>query len=320
MDATANVQSPPPLPAPALPVAATRLPGRLAGLVLLLRPRQWVKGVLVLLAPLASAPAVAAARAVPLALTLLAFLAAPSAVYIFNDLRDRARDRLHPVKRRRPLASGRVSAGAAIALLCALLAGIGALAVVLPPVVGLVIGLYLVVNLWYCLALKHQPLVDVSIVAAGFVMRVLAGTLAVGLPVEPTLLIAVYCACLALSLGKRRHELAALSAGNGDAAHHRPALKAYSVQFLDYVLVVNLGAALVGYVAFVWLLTPPYGPLPAALTFPFAAFSVYRYLQMVTVERAGGDPVEDLVRDRSFLVNLGLWALVLVPELAMSLT
>jgi hypothetical protein len=95
-------------------------------------------------------------------------------------------------------------------------------------------------------------------------------------------------------------------------------LAAYSVPFLDSVVVVNLVIALVGYVAFMWTLRPPYGAVLAVVTFPFATFTVYRYLQMVMVERSGGDPVDDLVGDRSMRVSLGLWTAVLLPVLIVS--
>ncbi|BCB91075.1 UbiA prenyltransferase family protein [Phytohabitans suffuscus] len=318
MDHALKVSSPAP---PELPVVAVdrTTAARLGGLVALLRPRQWVKGGLVLTAPLLADPVTAARHLVPLFGTVLAFLAASSAVYVFNDLRDRERDRLHPTKRLRPLASGLVSASAAVTLLAVLLAATAAVLPLLPPMVALIVGGYLAINLWYCLSLKHQPLVDVSVVSLGFVLRVLAGTVAVGIEVQPALLIGVYCACLALSLGKRRHELAAMLAAGGEAAAHRPALRAYSVQFLDHVVVVNLVAALVGYLAFVWVSTPPYGPVTAALTFPFAAFAVHRYLQMVTVGSSGGNPTEDLIRDRALLVNLGLWTAVLAQAVLASI-
>ncbi|MBL6275046.1 UbiA prenyltransferase family protein [Micromonospora fiedleri] len=304
---------------PVVAVQALRPLARVGGLFILLRPRQWIKGSLVLLAPLVASPATAVTQVVPLLGTLLSFLAASSAVYIFNDLHDRERDRLHPVKRNRPLASGRVSASAAVTLLVVLLAGTAALLMLLPVLVGVIVAGYLAINLWYCLALKHQPLVDVSVVSVGFVLRVLAGTIAVGIAVQPALLIGVYCACLALSLGKRRHELAALSAAGGEAGEHRPALRAYSVPFLDQVVLVNLVAALVGYVAFIWAQTPPYGPVTAGLTFPFAAFAVHRYLQMIAMGGSGGDPVEDLFRDRAMLVNVGLWAAVLAQAMLTSI-
>ncbi|MFD9502277.1 UbiA prenyltransferase family protein [Streptomyces sp. NPDC060035] len=288
------------------PIGAGRV-GAFGAYVALLRPRHWIKGSLVLVAPITAPPAVIPHFAA-IAMTLLAFLAASSTVYVLNDLRDFEADRLHPVKRLRPLASGSVSFRGGVALLAALLLGTAGLLVAAPPLVALILGGYVAMNIWYTLALKHQPLVDVSVVAAGFVLRVLAGAVAAGLAVQPLLLICVYCASVALSLGKRRHELADLAVAG---ARHRPALSAYSVPFLDHVVVMNLVAALMCYLGTMWQLRPPYGQVGAALTFPFAAFHVTRYLQMLMVERSGGDPVDDLMRDRQMRFNLGLWTAVL---------
>ncbi|HYN97257.1 MAG TPA: UbiA prenyltransferase family protein [Pilimelia sp.] len=286
---------------------------QLRSLVALLRPTHWIKGSLVLAVPLVTAPVTALTHLPALALTLLAFLAASSTVYVLNDLLDRHNDRLHPVKRLRPLASGRVAPSAARKLLAVLLLGTVGLLVAAPPLAALVIGGYLLMNAWYSAALKHQSLVDVSVVAAGFVLRALAGVFAVGLGADPLLLICVYCACVALSLGKRRHELAGLAADGQAGPGHRPVLSAYSVPFLDHVVVVHLVAALACYVAWIWQVSPPYGALGAGLTFPFAAFTVTRYLQLLMVERSGGNPVEDLVRDRRLRVNVGLWGAALLP-------
>ncbi|MDG4764943.1 UbiA prenyltransferase family protein [Solwaraspora sp. WMMD406] len=281
----------------------------------LLRPRHWIKGIAVLVAPLIIAPVASLSHVVTIGLTLLSFLLASSTVYVFNDLRDRESDRLHPVKRLRALASGRVTVPGVVTLLIILLVVTLGLLVVVPPLVAAIIAGYLVMNLWYSMALKHQPLVDVSVVASGFVLRVLAGTIAAGLDVQPILLICVYCACVALSLGKRRHELAGLPSEGETGARHRPVLSSYSVPFLDLVVAVSLVAALACYVVSMLQLTYPFGAVAAVLTFPFAAFMVYRYLQMLMVERSGGDPVEDLVRDRATRVNFALWAAILLPIL-----
>ncbi|WP_051367451.1 UbiA prenyltransferase family protein [Hamadaea tsunoensis] len=289
--------------------------GRLSAYVALLRPRHWVKGSLVLVGPLVTGPVRSWPHLATLLLTLAAFLLAASTVYVLNDLRDRESDRLHPLKRLRPIASGRVSPAGAVWLLAAMGTGMAGVLVLLPRLVAVIVVAYLLMNVWYSFALKRQPLVDVSVVATGFVLRVLAGTVAAGLAPQPFLLIAVYGACMALSLGKRRHEL---SATTDAAVRHRPALSAYSVSFLDHVVVVNLVAALVGYVAFLWPMRPPYGPVTAVLTFPFATYTIFRYLQMLMVERSGGDPVEDLIRDRPLLVNVGIWGVILLPVLVVS--
>ncbi|MDX3524575.1 UbiA family prenyltransferase [Streptomyces scabiei] len=289
------------------PIAVGRVKA-LRAYVALLRPRHWIKNVLVLLVPVTAGPREAIPHLAAIGLILLAFMSASSAVYILNDLRDCEADRLHPVKRLRPLASGRVSVRGALVALTALLLTTVGLLIAVPPLGSLVLGGYIAMNIWYTLSLKHQPLVDVSVVAAGFVLRVLAGALAAGLTIQPLLLICVYCASVALSLGKRRHELVDLKV---TGEKHRPALAAYTVSFLDHVVVVNLVAALMCYVATMWQLQAPYGKVGAALSFPFAAFHVTRYLQMLIVERSGGDPVEDLMRDRQMRLNLGLWTAVL---------
>ncbi|WP_051713068.1 UbiA prenyltransferase family protein [Actinoalloteichus caeruleus] len=277
----------------------------------LVRPKQWVKNVVVVLPPLLTAPAAVLPGLWPLLATVLAFVAASSTVYVLNDLRDREADRLHPVKRNRPLASGRVSTATAWFLIAAGCAAMVLWSLVLPWAVSLVIGGYLALNLAYCLVLKNRPLVDVSVVATGFVLRAVAGSLAVGAAIDPWLMICVYCACLLLAVGKRRHELT-LVERDPAALAHRPTLASYSVTFLDHVIVVTLAAALLSYANFVG-----FGPTAAAsalvvLTFPLAAFAVFRYLQLVTVRRTGGDPGSDLFRDVPTVVNAGLWLAVLV--------
>jgi decaprenyl-phosphate phosphoribosyltransferase len=295
----------------ASPALATTPSSSLSALTALLRPRQWLKNGLVLLAPMLVDPAAVLRYSIPIALTLLAFTAAAAGVYVFNDLRDRERDRVHPVKRHRPLASKSVSVRAAIVLLALLEICTLAMTLRLPPLVGLVIAVYTVMNLWYCISLKHQALVDVCVVSTGFVLRALAGFLAAGVYPRFSLFICIYSTCLALSLGKRRHELARAQ-DDPNALWHRPALASYSVQFLDQAVVLTLVSALAGYVAFVWLDVRPSGELAAALTFPFAVFAVCRYLQMLTVQRGGGDPVRDLAKDRKTLVTCALWVAALV--------
>jgi decaprenyl-phosphate phosphoribosyltransferase len=282
-----------------------------SALVTLVRPRQWLKNGLVLLAPLLVDPAAVTRHFIPLTLTLLAFTAAAAGVYVFNDLRDRERDRVHPVKRHRPLASEKISVRAAIILLALLEIYTLAVMLRLPAFVSLVIAIYTVMNVWYCIALKHEALVDVCVVSTGFVLRALAGFLAAGVHPHFSLFICVYSTCLALSLGKRRHELARVQ-DDPNALWHRPALASYSVQFMDQAIVLTLVSALASYIAFVWLDMRPSGELTAALTFPFAVFAVCRYLQILTVQRGGGDPVRDLATDRKTLVTCALWAAALV--------
>lgn len=284
----------------------SRMPAWLA----LLRPRQWVKNAFVLIAPLAVDPTSVTRQPWLLPAALLAFVAASSSVYVLNDWLDRERDRLHPTKRDRPIASGRV--GPALALLLGLgcLSVIGAAVVVLPPLAGASVAAYLVLNLLYCLVLKHHALVDISVVAFGFVLRAAAGCLAVGAPFSPTLIACVYCVCLLLSLGKRRHELAAVASA-GDAAVTRPALAGYSVPLLDQLMAVLVGSTLITYFLHLLEAGRPEGSLLAVLTLPFAVFALARYLQLVTVGRSGGEPGRDVLRDVPLLINAALWLVLL---------
>jgi decaprenyl-phosphate phosphoribosyltransferase len=288
---------------------------RVRGMLRLMRPRQWVKNALVFVAPLALAPDRLAHRPIPIVAAFAAFTAASSVVYILNDWLDRERDLLHPEKRHRPLASGAVGPAAAVLLaaLCAVL--LGSALIFLPLGARLLVGAYLVLNLAYCLGLKHQPLVDISIVAVGFVLRVAAGSLAAGVPPDADLMICVYFSCLLLSLGKRRHELSAhLQAG--DAHDHRPSLRQYSVALLDSLMVVSLAATVVGYFLFVRSDMTFGHPMIALLTLPFAVFAGARYLQLVVVHDTGGEPGRDLARDRATQVNAALWLGLLVVGLS----
>ncbi|MGW1713553.1 UbiA prenyltransferase family protein [Streptomyces sp. NPDC002156] len=279
---------------------------RLPAWLVLLRPRQWMKNVFVLLVPLAVDPASLLHHTGRALLTVAAFTAASAAVYVLNDWLDRERDRLHPVKRHRPLADGRVGP------LGALLLGAGCLAVpvagaaLLPPGVTAAVAGYLVLNLAYCLALKHYSLVDVSLVAVGFVLRAVAGCAAVAAPFNPALIICVYCTCLLLSLGKRRHELEAVGL-RGEAAEQRPSLAGYSVALLDQLMAVLLAATLISYLLFCLSATHPHASALAVVTTPFAVFASCRYAQLVTMRRSGGEPGRDVLTDTPLVINAVLW-------------
>lgn len=285
--------------------------GRVRAAFRLLRPRQWVKNGLVVVAPLAIDPDALAKGAGSVAAVFAAFTAAAGAVYVLNDWLDRDRDRLHPEKRHRPLASGRIGGAGALLLAALCLAVLATCLLLVPPAAAGLVGAYLVVNLAYCLRLKHQPLVDVSIVALGFALRVAAGSAAAGVPYSSYLLICVYCSCLLLSLGKRRHELA-LHAAVGDAHRHRPALQHYSVGLLDSLMMVMLATTVISYALFTQGGLFSRHPLLATLTLPFAVFAGARYLQLVVVHDTGGEPGRDLSRDHAMLLNAALWLGLLI--------
>ncbi len=272
-----------------------------------MRPAQWLKNVLVF-APLVFAHQALEPHALARSLAIfLLFCLASGAVYLVNDLLDRASDREHPVKRLRPIASGALSPAAAT--VAAALIGAGALAgaALLESRVALVLGIYLLVNLLYSRVLKHVVILDVMTLATGFVLRVVAGGIAVGVALSSWLLLCTSLLALFLGFGKRRHELVLLEI---NASTHRPILAEYSPYFLDQLIAVVTTSTLVTYALYTMdplvhqKLGTPYLPL----TIPFVLYGIFRYLYLVHQKQEGGDPSQVIFNDRPLLVNVLLWA------------
>jgi decaprenyl-phosphate phosphoribosyltransferase len=299
-------------PAPAAPVAvpAPAVLGRSArrlarDLVILTRPYQWVKNLVVPL-PLLLASTWTAGSLARVAWATLLFTLAAAVAYVGNDVADADRDRRHPTKRHRPVAAGRVPVRVAVGWAGVLAAALVALLAGSPPSLWWPVALYLAVNVAYSVKLKHLPLVEVFIVASGFVLRLVQGYLATGDPTPVWLVVCVLCLCLLLGFGKRRSELAA-------GAAHRPALAGYSVLLLEHLIQVNAVLVITTYLLYVHGQAPlgPYAHAAVLVSAPFGLFAVFRYLQVLLVGRGGGDPVRILVRDRAMLANSALWVLVL---------
>ncbi|HEX5724535.1 MAG TPA: decaprenyl-phosphate phosphoribosyltransferase [Longimicrobiaceae bacterium] len=278
---------PAPVPAPAAP----RWP-----LVRLLRPRQWIKNGFVL-APTLFAGLFPHGPSVLRALAAAAlFCVASSLVYVVNDLVDLESDRLHAAKRHsRPLAAGTVSPAAARLLLVALGAVLAASGVIFPAVGG-VLAVYLVLNVAYSLKLKHVPVVDLFCVAAGFVLRVYAGAVAVAVPLSSWMLITTLCLALYLAAVKRRQELAA---GGGA----RAVLGSYSVELLDRYAELASISAIVFYSLYVVAVRPA-----LVVTIPLVLFGVFRYWYMVRTLEVGESPTEALWGDWPLLLTVLAWA------------
>ncbi len=273
----------------------------------LLRPRQWVKNFFVLAPLLFSGNATRIESILPAVGAFAAFCLLASGVYVLNDVADREADRVHPTKRRRPVAAGRISVGSAVR------GGIGLLAVALvgswlisPPLAAIAVA-YLVLNIVYTLRLKEVVLLDVFAIAAFFVLRLLAGAAAI--QVRPSIWLILCGGLLALYLGfaKRRHELLLLGDSSTD---HRSVLAHYSPTFLDQMSVVLLSVTIVSYI--MYSLTSETAALVGsealAYSTVFVLYGVFRYLYLVH-QRAGGNPTETLLTDRALMVNVVLWLL-----------
>jgi 4-hydroxybenzoate polyprenyltransferase len=272
--------------------------------VSLLRVPQWAKNLLVVPVVLVDIRAWSIANVWRVGWAVVAFTIAAMVVYVLNDIVDRHRDRSHPTKWRRSIASGRISVRAGVALAAALFALLVGVLGLRPWTSSWPVAAYLVLNVGYSVALKHAPLVDIFVVAAGYGLRVLLGYVVTGTEVSGWLLTCVFSVCLLLTVGKRRHELLAT---NGV---HRPALRGYTVQFADQLMVFSGVLCAGSYL--LYLRTDAqlgsYGQAAAVLTMPLALFGLFRYLQLVLVYEAGEDPVRTLLRDRTMVVNALVWA------------
>jgi 4-hydroxybenzoate polyprenyltransferase len=223
------------------------------------------------------------------------FSLASSAVYIFNDIIDVQKDREHPIKRMRPFASGRVSLGTGWALLV-LVAVISVCAsFLLDTGFGFVVLCYLLLQTSYTLHLKHVVILDVFVISFGFLLRVVAGAMAIHVVVSSWILVCTMLLALFLALSKRRHELILLE---GRADQHRLSLKEYSPYLLDQMIGVVTSATLVAYTVFT-LSTETVAKFGShmVLTVPFVLYGIFRYLYLVHSKNSGGRPEETLLTD-----------------------
>ena len=276
-----------------------------------LRPEQWTKNLLVfagLLFGKRLTDLVAVERAVA---TFAIFCALSGAVYLFNDVADRAADQAHPRKRFRPVASGRLSSRTAfvagVVISAAALTG----ALALSPLLAVVAGAYLAMLALYSAVLKHVVIVDVLAIAFGFVLRAVAGAVAVDVPISDWLLVCTTLLALFLALSKRRHELLLLAEG---ATGHRPILGEYSPYLLDQMVGVVTASTLVAY-AFYAISADTAANLGTdrlVLTVPFVLYGIFRYLYLVHQKRGGGSPATLLLTDRPLLACVALWTISVI--------
>ena len=280
-------------------------------LFLTLRPEQWTKNLLIFAAVMFSGQ-LRNATAVWTSLGAFAvFCALSSTVYVFNDLADRVADRQHPLKCQRPIACGEL--GPSVALAAGILLGVSALiaAFLISPGVGAVSMAYLGLLSLYSAALKHVVIVDVLVIAGGFVLRAVAGAVAVNVPISHWLLVCTTLLALFLALSKRRHELTLLGDG---AIGHRRSLEEYSPYLLDQMIAVVTASTLVAYTLYTMddQTAARLGTSRLGLTIPFVLYGIFRYLYLVHQKRGGGSPANLLVTDRPLLACVALWALSVV--------
>ena len=276
-------------------------------LIQLLRPSQWVKNAFVL-APVFFAGEIRNLGLLSSALlAVAAFSLAASAVYVFNDWLDRKADAKHPEKKQRPLASGAVLAPTALLLALGCLLSSGLIAAFFLNFGSLLlIAVYVILNGAYSFKLKHFPILDVVIIAIGFVLRLEVGSKATGIPLSSWILVLTFLLALLLALGKRRDDVLREERGE---KRTRKAIQGYNREFLDHCISVMGSVVIVSYLMFChakgqWL------PLPKQylfLTSIFVILGLMRYMQLVFVEKITGDPSQILFKDRFTQLNLIAW-------------
>jgi 4-hydroxybenzoate polyprenyltransferase len=278
-----------------------------------MRPAQWTKNLFVFAALIFSQQFFSAPLLLKTAGAFLSFCVVSGAFYIFNDLRDREEDRAHPKKSQRPIARGEISPAQALALFGGLAAAGLALAFFLGRGFFLAVVIYFVLQVAYSLKLKQVVILDIFVIAAGFVIRVVAGGLVIAVPISSWLLICATLLALLLSMGKRRHELVLLE---NRAAEHRPILREYSAYLLDQMIAVVTASTLIAYCLYTISAetVEKFGTSRLIWTTPFVLYGIFRYLYLVHLKGKGGSPEEIIIHDRPMLLNMVLWiaAVILV--------
>jgi 4-hydroxybenzoate polyprenyltransferase len=272
------------------------------------RPRQWTKNAVLFAGVIFSRRFDDAGFVIASLAGFALFCLLSSGVYMLNDVADLANDRIHPRKKERPLAAGRVRRGTVLAAaITALFAGVG-LAFALRPLFGIVALLYLALNVAYSTGLKRIVVVDVVAIAVGFVLRAVGGVEALPERVEisPWLLVCTFFLALFLAIGKRRAELAARDA----SPEARPVLGEYSLPLLDQMTAIVTSATVIGYS--IYTINPAtvqkHETQAFVYTIPFVVFGIFRYLYLVYRREGGGSPSDVLLADTPILVTVVLWA------------
>ncbi len=278
-----------------------------------MRPRQWPKNVFVFAALVFDRQLIALDSLLITSFAFVLFCLASSLVYLINDLSDIESDRQHPHKRNRPLASGLLPKKTALLVIIFLVLLVFPISFIFDTGFGLIISGYFAMMVAYSFWLKHMPLIDVMVIATGFVLRVTAGvTIITTERFSPWLFVATTFLALFIGLGKRRAEIKLLESG---ASAHRRVLKGYSVALLDQLLTIVLSTTLMTYCLYTFsaAITPDNHVM--MLTIPFVIYGLFRYLYLIRMEDVGGAPEEIVLSDRPMQMAVFIWGLTVIAIL-----
>jgi 4-hydroxybenzoate polyprenyltransferase len=283
------------------------VPSKLTSILKLLRPQQWVKNAFLVAPLIFSKHLFDAGFAGTTAIALVVFCLVSSTVYIVNDIADREADRKHPIKRTRPLASGALSLAEAFAVLLIVFVVIYFVGKDLNYKFHLTAGIYFVLNLAYSFGLKKVILVDVFMIAAGFMVRVLAGAFAISVLISPWLVLCTLFVSVFLAISKRRGELL-LSTDTADFSS-RPVLREYDLPLMDQMMTVAAAGMAISYALYTVAdrTVSIFGTENLIFTTVFVLFGIFRYLFLVRKKRIDDNPAHLLVSDPAMILNVLAW-------------
>ena len=278
-----------------------------------MRPKQWIKNLLIYTALVFDQQLFEPIPFLRTTVGFIAFCLGASAIYIINDLADLEQDKLHPVKKKRPLASGQLDPRIARITAILLLITSVTLGFGLSPGFGAVLLTYLVLTLLYSFKLKHIPIIDVLILAAGYVLRVAAGVMIITVQrFSPWMYVCVTLLALFMGLGKRRAEMVLMAE---EANSSRRVLDGYTLPFIDQLIAIVSSTTIVAYSLYTFSAQNLPDNHTMMLTIPFVIYGIFRYLYLIHVENKGGAPEELVLTDKPLMATGLLWGLSVVAVL-----
>jgi 4-hydroxybenzoate polyprenyltransferase len=300
---------------------------RFLALIQSMRPRQWTKNLALFVGIVFAQQLFNITSFERAFVAFVVFCLASSSIYIFNDLLDLERDRQHPTKSKRPLASGNLPVSWAIVSIGILILGCAGLTLFIFSIpiqqtdifaslgganvlFALTVAIYILLLALYSVRLKHVVLLDVFIIASGFVLRILAGAVVIPVMISPWLYLVTILLSLFLALSKRRHELVLLQ---GEASNHRQILKEYSLPLLDQLITIVIAATIMAYSLYTF--QGPTGNHRLMITIPLVLYGMFRYLYLMHMRMEGGSPEEILLRDRHMLGTVVLCTVLIIVVL-----
>ncbi|MEK4077754.1 decaprenyl-phosphate phosphoribosyltransferase [Paenibacillus sp. FSL M7-0656] len=289
---------------------ATGTGSTVSGLIRLLRPKQWTKNLLLFAALLFSFEEIRTETILTTLLGFILFSLVAGCVYILNDFVDRDRDRQHPVKKYRPMASGQVNPSHALLFgIILLILSVGT-AFMMNPLFGVLCIVYFLLNVSYSFVLKHLVILDMMTIAAGFVLRAIAGGVLIHVPFTPWFLICTMLLSLFLAIGKRRNELTLLE---GNTGSHRKVLDNYSITLLDQFNTIVTTATIISYSLFTFTSDRT---IHLMWTIPLVIYGMFRYLYLIHMKNQGGSPDRVLFEDKPILITVMLYVISVVTIFA----